>query len=277
MARCPAHDDRVPSLSINAAGDGKILVHCHAGCSQRAVIDVLRGRGLWNSSYRSREIRPAARPVAANSGVSGVAGSTKAALGLWDAARPAAGTIVETYIEARGLRFEPCDALRFHPALKHPSGEFFPAMIGLVTGGRDDTARAVHRTFLSRDGSAKAGVEPNRMMLGPCRGGAIRLAPAGDVLMVGEGIETCLSAMQLMGLPTWAALSAPGLRTLVLPATVSSVVVLADGDDVGEAAAQDCERRWADEGRRVSIMRPPRGIDFNDVLRGTFAVGRTGQ
>ena len=39
------------------------------------------------------------------------------------------------------------------------------------------------------------------MMLGPCRGGAVRLADSGDVLMVGEGIETCLAAMQATGHP----------------------------------------------------------------------------
>jgi putative DNA primase/helicase len=46
MARCPAHDDRNPSLSIREA-DGKVLVHCHAGCKQQAVIDALKSRGLW--------------------------------------------------------------------------------------------------------------------------------------------------------------------------------------------------------------------------------------
>ena len=30
-ARCPAHDDRTPSLSIRDADDNKVLVHCHAG------------------------------------------------------------------------------------------------------------------------------------------------------------------------------------------------------------------------------------------------------
>jgi DNA primase len=33
-ARCPAHDDRTPSLSIRDADDGKVLVRCHAGCDQ---------------------------------------------------------------------------------------------------------------------------------------------------------------------------------------------------------------------------------------------------
>ena len=49
MACCPAHDDRNPSLSIREA-DGKILLHCHAGCEQRDVIDALEARGLWESS-----------------------------------------------------------------------------------------------------------------------------------------------------------------------------------------------------------------------------------
>ena len=37
MARCPAHEDRNPSLSIHDANDGKVLVRCHAGCDQARV------------------------------------------------------------------------------------------------------------------------------------------------------------------------------------------------------------------------------------------------
>ena len=44
------------------------------------------------------------------------------------------------------------------------------------------------------------------------------------------------------------------------------VIVLADGDDPGEAAACDCAWRWKREGRRVRIARPPQGFDFNDML-----------
>lgn len=47
VARCPAHDDRNPSLSIHDATDGRVLVHCHAGCDQDAVIAALKVRGLW--------------------------------------------------------------------------------------------------------------------------------------------------------------------------------------------------------------------------------------
>ena len=141
-------------------------------------------------------------------------------------------------------------------------------MVALVTHGADGTPIAIHRTFLARDGSGKAPVDPAKMMLGPCRGGAVRLGEPGDVLMVGEGIETCLAAMQATGHPAWAALSTSGLRALDLPRDVRDVIVLADGDDPGEAAAQDCAWRWKREGRRVRIARPPQGMDFNDLLLG---------
>ena len=84
--------------------------------------------------------------------------------------------------------------------------------------------------------------------------------------MIGEGIETALFAMQATSHPAWAALSTSGLRSLDLPADVRDVIVLADGDEAGEAAAQECGWRWKREGRRVRIARPPRGMDFNDLL-----------
>ena len=55
MALCPAHDDRNPSLSISQR-DGKVLLHCHAGCSQRKVVAALKERGLWESEA-TRETR----------------------------------------------------------------------------------------------------------------------------------------------------------------------------------------------------------------------------
>lgn len=39
--RCPAHDDRNPSLSIRGGDDGRALVYCHAGCTCKAVCDAI--------------------------------------------------------------------------------------------------------------------------------------------------------------------------------------------------------------------------------------------
>ena len=40
VARCPAHEDRSPSLSVDER-DGKILLHCHAGCTIEAICAAL--------------------------------------------------------------------------------------------------------------------------------------------------------------------------------------------------------------------------------------------
>jgi putative DNA primase/helicase len=157
--------------------------------------------------------------------------------------------------------------LRFAANAPHkPSGRCFPTMIAAVTVWPERQPCAVHRTFLDESGMGKASVEPKRMTLGPCHGGAVRLAEATERLMVGEGIETCLSAMQATGLPAWVALSTGGLQTIKLPPDVREVIILADGDDPGEKAAQAAARRFLADQRRVRIARPPKGSDFNDLL-----------
>ena len=50
---CVAHDDSSPSLAVKDK-DGKVLVHCHAGCSQRDVIEALKSRGLWPSGENNQ-------------------------------------------------------------------------------------------------------------------------------------------------------------------------------------------------------------------------------
>ena len=49
-------------------------------------------------------------------------------------------------------------------------------MVALVTHAVTGEPVAIHRTFLAPDGHGKAPVEPNKMMLGPTRGGVVRLA-----------------------------------------------------------------------------------------------------
>lgn len=52
MALCPAHADRTPSLAICDGDDGKLLLHCHAGCPQPSVIAALLSLGLWPEKCR---------------------------------------------------------------------------------------------------------------------------------------------------------------------------------------------------------------------------------
>jgi hypothetical protein len=45
VVRCPAHDDRSPSLSLRDGPDG-LIVHCFTGCKPRDVYEALRAMGL---------------------------------------------------------------------------------------------------------------------------------------------------------------------------------------------------------------------------------------
>ncbi|MEQ8652419.1 MAG: toprim domain-containing protein [Kiloniellales bacterium] len=266
MCLCPAHPDRSPSLAVRDAEGGAVLVRCHAGCSQEQVIAALRAKGLWPMKNGARSPwlirRRPDRPEDKNKDRSA------SALRLWERTLPPRATVLEVYLHWRGITLNLPASLRFHTDLKHPSGGRWPGMVALVTNGVTGKPQAVHRSFLARDGRGKAPVDPQRMMLGPCAGGAVRLADPEKELLVGEGVETCLAAMQASGKPAWAAMSAPGLGSLELPPAIEKVIVLADGDLPGEAAARGCATRWRREGRHVRIARPPLGLDFADLLEG---------
>ena len=94
---------------------------------------------------------------------------------------------------------------------------------------------------------------------------------SAELLMVAEGIETALAAMQACALPAWAALSTSGLKSLAIPENVQTVIILADNDrnGAGQQAAYAAAERWRAEGRKVKLALPPEpGTDFNDVLLG---------
>ncbi|MGY8706634.1 toprim domain-containing protein [Bradyrhizobium sp. 18BD] len=261
MCRCPAHDERTASLSLGYGRDGIVLVHCFGGCSQASVIDALKGLGMWPHVVGPRKVSKT--PVSKDAGV---CSSASWAARIWNASTCAKGSLVEIYLQRRGLTVSIPSAIRFHHGLRHAEGSTWPAMVALVSSALGGTPTAIHRTFLSRDGTSKAPLENTKMMLGPCRGGIVRLGGVGNILLIGEGIETCLSAMQATGHRTWAALSTLGVRTLALPADEQDIIILADADRAGEAAAKDAADRWVLEGRRVRIARPPPGQDFNDML-----------
>ena len=215
MACCPAHDDRSPSLSISSGKDGKVLVRCHAGCDQRDLIAVLQARGLWQTTGRALVIARNPRRRIAEEPDADALKRSAAALAIWQASQAAEGTPVATYLRSRGLHLPASPALRFHAGLKHPSGGVWPAMVGLVTHGATGSPIAVHRTFLARNGGGKAPVDPAKMMLGPCRGGLVRLGEPGTCLWSAKGSRPVLPRCRRREMP-------PGRRFQLL-ASVRSI------------------------------------------------------
>ena len=235
------------------------LVFCHACQDTDAVISAIRCLGLWRAGAGGSNFVQTQPRELSRAGVR--------ARELWIQACAATGTLVDIYLRSRGIVASIPPTLRFLSVARHsPSNQSLPAMLAAVTVWPERRPCAVHRTFLAVDGHGKAPVDTPRMTLGPCRRGAVRLSEATDQLMVGEGIETCLAAMQATGKPAWAALSTAGLRNLEIPEHVKEVIVLADGDLPGEEAAQYAARRWVHQGRRVRIAMAPKGKDFNDLL-----------
>jgi Toprim domain len=206
----------------------------------------------------------------------------------WDEAAPLApGDPVTTYLASRGLTLPPNawpPALRYHAAIRYydEDGSYcgtYPAMLARIIDPTGKPA-SLHRTYLTADGH-KAPVPKTRKFMGPVlpgatSGGAIRLYRPGEVLAVAEGIETALSVRLMTGLPVWAAGSASGIGSLVVPPEVRLVVICADHDANPQALAQGAQKLaqgLMQEGRRAKILLPDHaGTDWNDVLRDATAV-----
>lgn len=252
-APCPAHEDRRPSLSIRD-GDEAPLLKCHAGCRSSAVVDALRRRGLWPIPDKVLRKREPSRT--AENGIWAVR--------IWREALPIAGTIGELYLRTRGIADDLPPTLRYARNLKHrPTGLFFPAMIAAVQSPAR-TITGIQRTFLKLDGSGKATVSEAKLSLGAMGHGAVRLAAAGEVLGIAEGVETSLSVTALFGLPCWASLGAERLGRIGLPAEVRRVVIC--GDIGSEAAAYRARDMYMRQGREAEVRFPAVDKDFNDVL-----------
>jgi hypothetical protein len=73
IACCPAHADKSPSLTIRETDDGKVLLHCFAGCTVLEIIDAV---GLEMSDLfppRQHHGRPERRPFPAMDALRAVA------------------------------------------------------------------------------------------------------------------------------------------------------------------------------------------------------------
>jgi len=219
-ARCPAHADRSPSLSVAEGRDGKVLVKCFGGCEQRHVIDALRQVGLWaghvdsaaaptEAERQAQRKRDAERERDQQRRDAFVQRTWRE---TWAAAVPASGSPIEAWFRARGIDPErlDLDRLPLRWSARCPRGkELVPAMLGLMTNAATGEAVGVHRTFLLADGTAKAFGKDSRKMLG--RAGVIRLSPDDEVTLglgVCEGIETGLQVMAAGWRPIWACGSA---------------------------------------------------------------------
>lgn len=185
---------------------------------------------------------------------------------------------INRYLQARGIKLNSYPScLRYHSGLPyyHNGIEIgkFPVMIAMIQGP-DGKAITLHRTYLG-DGCKADVSKPKKLMSpavkGASLGGAIQLYPPthNGTIALAEGIESALAFHIASGLPIWATVSAVGMERIVLPASITNVLIAADNDHsgTGQKAASELASRLYLEGKQVKIIMPPTlGHDFADLL-----------
>jgi hypothetical protein len=120
--------------------------------------------------------------------------------------------------------------------------------------------QAIHLTRLKPDGTAKAGTDRDKIMLGRPRGAPIVLAEIDDGLglAITEGIEDGLSVHEATGLGVWAAGAASLMPALApaVPGFVEVVTIIVDDDKAGRLNARELARRLEDRGIETRLVSP---------------------
>ncbi len=283
--RCPAHDDRNPSLSIHAGDDGRALVNCHAGCAVDAVCGAigLRPADLFTPDPsrlgRNGHAPPHSRPRRRGDGD----GTTRKpahggdSVAVASDATPHAGgrtfpTARDAVAELERRHGPRSTTWTYHNAAGDP--------VGLVVrwntpAGKD--VRPVSRKVGGADGS------------GWCIGGmptprplyalpALLATQPGDRVYVTEG-EKAADAARACGLV--ATTSPHGSKSASKadwsPLSGREVVILPDHDEAGERYAADVARlataagaRWVRVVRLVELWAGmPEGGDMADLAERT--------
>ncbi|MFM7377982.1 MAG: toprim domain-containing protein [Erythrobacter sp.] len=261
LARCPAHADGKPSLSINA-GNRAVLYKCFAGCTQDAVMAALRSCGMPSSADAAKHASVPSPDLEQR---------RRLALDIWDRALPIGGTLAEIYLRRRGIdnfgpaRFDPASVTVEVDRDDHRRRLTLPALV--LPLHNNAGFRAIQRIFLNREGG-KADLESPKKILGRRDGATIRIGQhSGSVINLAEGFEDALSAMALKGLAAcWAVCGVENYRHIDLPDDCRRVKIYSQRGKAARKAIEAALPQLTANRRMVEVILPPRGGDWNDAL-----------
>ncbi len=263
------HSNKDRSVSLAETEEGRILIHCFSPRDDwRDVRRALADLGLLDDEQSSDQhgarwssSKIAALPVSED--------RIARAQRIWDESRSLSHTVATTYLRRRAIPEDLWDtpALRFHPQMTSlDDREKRPALVAAITNGHG-ALQGVQVTLLSPHGTAKAAVATPRRVIGKLLGGVVRLGDVHDDLAIGEGVETMLTAQHMLGVPSWAALTADNLSRFTAVQSVRRLIVVIDNDLAGARAAQALRNR-ARASLRVETTSAPEGFnDLNDWAR----------
>lgn len=250
-ARCPAHDDRSPSLSIGVGDGGAVLLHCHAGCSFEQVTEAL---GVAPGDLGSMHAR----------GVDGLRSGS-----------PVVGKSGRVYSDRESASKAAADLVRRQPghsewrvvkAYEYVGRDQHPTLVVLrfePPQGGDKTFRPIHLTDLGW----RLGLPQGRLPLYRWQD----LPATGTVYVVeGEGVVDCAWDLGLPAVTSQGGASA-ARKSDWTQLGGRRVVILPDADEPGQRYAEDVARelrRGVSAGfvSIVNLPELPRGGDLVDYV-----------
>ncbi|CAK8715796.1 hypothetical protein KKHLCK_04910 [Candidatus Electrothrix laxa] len=274
---CPVHGDKKPSLSVKDTtdknGNSDIIVNCNAGCDFKAVKDEIRERGLlpeWEPGNGQRKPRNGSKTSAGG-------GKNNLPAFIWSKSKPdqEAAKVISKAFAFRGIKLEEIPPnMRLNEyqgqrsivcAMQHP----------LETKAAEEP-EAVHMTLLNKEGH-----KVRTQYHGPKKGLAVLLYNEENRLIIGEGLETTLSATQAMGYSGIVCGDAGNMAAVNrINDRFSKVYILVDSDTkekncTGQRAALEAAENMAEANNKtpVFLVTPddscftdhPLKKDFNDL------------
>jgi hypothetical protein len=282
----PGHSPRDRSLAVRPSRDSDgFVVHSHCGDEWKLCKDYVRERlGLpqWQpGDGRVRCVDPSRlkaferatveaeaerRPLTQDDRV-----RIQRARAVWDEAIDPRGTLAERYLRSRALALGDDVAgnvLRYHPAVPWRDEDtgttiYIRALVAAFRSIDDDAVTAVHRIRVDQP---ERWPKTERRMLGVVHRAAVKLDQGGDILHVGEGVETMMAARQLGLAPAWV-LGSAGMVAHFPVTSTGHLRICGERDEASARAVELCTRRWQAAGRQMQVVLPTVGKDLNDELQ----------
>jgi putative DNA primase/helicase len=262
IAKCPAHDDRTPSLSIAEGTDGKTLLKCHAGCDSKQVVDAMGlawsdlfpVQGQYQSTPRSVATNPSPIPAGVVAEMHEVL--TPAQRQILTGERCLTDEVIDRYRIGSTTKFgDPRAAL----PIQNVSGEFRDVRCWLHPERRTETSAKVLHWEKGYGGARLYPVDQldqKRLVLVAGELDALALIAAGIPAITATAGEStwpdCLSAQ-------------------IAQSTVEEVIIIPDNDDAGHKGAHKRAESLSKAGLTVRLAAWPegrkKGWDATDELK----------
>ncbi len=241
ILKCPCHDDKNASLMISDVtdknGNPDVSVSCFTGCDWKTIKDKFRDMGLLPEfkpefqGAKQETVKRRFKKLPETPPPTNKKPKVKARTNfIWDMAKSSPDTVKKVF-QHRAITIG-------HDSLAVRNGKYKDQnmLVFAMTKPGDDKVLAVQRMFYNSDTFKKSGkskmfgTNPDNKDENFCHGRGVffyRKKPVTDFI-VGEGIETTLSAMQVMGMNGCACLSTAGVVNITLPDDIVNLYILVD-------------------------------------------------